>query len=283
MLDCTSSLRIAIIGGGNMGSAIMGGWIASDESPASDLGPDNFIVANPGLERRERLARDFGVACVADAREIDAADLVVLAVKPQVMMGVLDTIVDHPAFVGAERGPLFVSIAAGLTTQALEAALPDGARLVRTMPNMPLLVGAGATGVARGSRATDKDIELVERLFSCLGTACVVPEEQIDAVGALSGSGPAYFALMIESLAASGHAHGLSEETARELALATAWGTSKLIVETGRDVAGVRESICSPGGTTLAALAAMSEQGFDQAIEAGIAAAIRRSEELARS
>lgn len=275
--------RIAIIGGGNMGSAIMGGWIASDREPAASLAPGNFIVANPGEARRARLLEDYGCACVADAREIDYADIVVLAVKPQVMMGVLETMADHPAYSGGERGPLFVSIAAGLTTDVLERALPSGARLVRTMPNMPLLVGAGATGVARGRNATDEDLDLVCRLFSCLGVACVVPEDQIDAVGALSGSGPAYFAMMIESLSASGQRHGLSADVARELAVATAWGTSKLIVETGRDVAEVRTSICSPGGTTLAALAAMGARGFDEAVEAGIAAAISRSEELARS
>lgn len=276
----SETTRIALVGGGKMGEAIMGGWIAADTAPADALRADSFVVANPGRERRGFLTQRYGVACVADACEIDGADIVILAVKPQVMMGVLESIAPLPAYAGAAEGPLFVSIAAGLTTSRLEGALPVGARLVRTMPNTPLLVGAGATAVAGGARATDEDVELVRDLFACLGRAFVVDEADMDAVGALSGSGPAYVAALVEALRDAGTAQGLGAALAEELAFQTVRGTAELMHRTGQDAETTRVAVCSPGGSTLAALAAMEEAGFSRSLRAGVAAAVRRSEEL---
>lgn len=272
--------RVAIIGGGKMGEAIMGGWIASDAAPADTLSAASFIVANPGSERRDYLTARYGVTCVTDARDIPEADLVVLAVKPQVMMGVFESIANLPAYAGGAEGPLFVSIAAGLSTARLEAALPAGARLVRVMPNTPLLVGAGATTVTAGSQATPEDVALVHDLFACLGAAFVVDEDAMDATGAVSGSGPAYVAAMIEALRDAGAKQGLDPALAEALAQQTVLGTALLMNETGDDPATTRKAVCSPGGSTLAALAAMDEAGFAQVFEAGVEAAVRRSKEL---
>lgn len=279
-MPVTAMTRIALIGGGKMGEAIVGGWIAAREAPAGILSSDNFVIANPGRERRVYLTQRYGVACVEDAGAIDAADVVVLAVKPQVMLSVLKDIAHLGAYAGGAQGPLFVSIAAGLSTERLESALPAHARLVRVMPNTPLLVGAGATTVAGGGSATHSDVELVRDLFACLGVAYVVDEDDMDAAGALSGSGPAYVAAMIEALRDAGVAQGLKADVAESLVQQTVYGTALLMRETGQDAQTTRVAVCSPGGSTLAALAAMHDAGLYHVFEAGVAAAVRRSKEL---
>ncbi|WP_165056747.1 MULTISPECIES: pyrroline-5-carboxylate reductase [unclassified Adlercreutzia] len=273
--------RVSVIGGGKMGEAVLGGWIAAQEGPARALGAGSFGVADPGEERRAYLAERYGVACVPDARELPRADVVVLAVKPQVMMGVLETIRAHGSYVGGEGGPLFVSIAAGLTTERLEAALPEGARLVRVMPNTPLLVSAGATAVCAGARASRDDVRFVCELFSSLGLACEVPEADMDAVCALSGSGPAYVAALVEALRDAAAKHGIAPDLGEQLALQTVYGTALLMKETGISAETCRVNVCSPGGTTLAALNAMNAAGFASVFEAGVDAAVTRSKELA--
>lgn len=279
MSEC-ERMRIAVIGGGKMGEAIVGGWIASNEGMAQAVCAQDVVVVDPGEGRRALLSERYGVTCLSDATDVSAADLVVLAVKPQVMMGVLDAMCGMPVF--AESDPLFVSIAAGLTTERLEGGLPARARLVRVMPNMPLAIGAGASAVTPGACATEADVALVADLFGCLGKSVVVEEGLMDAVCAVSGSGPAYVAAMVESLRDASVAEGLPADVAEALALQTVLGTARLIGETGQTPAAVRESICSPGGTTLAALSAMREAGFDEVFSAGVHAAVRRSKELAQ-
>ncbi|MEG0070858.1 MAG: pyrroline-5-carboxylate reductase [Raoultibacter sp.] len=275
-MPISSTTRIALIGGGKMGEAIMGGWIASREAPAAVLNKDNFIVANPGQSRREYLTERYGVACVADATAIESADIVILAVKPQVMMGVLESIASRPF----AQEALFVSIAAGLGTDRLEAALPQHCSLVRTMPNVALLVGAGTTAVCAGAKATAEECLQVRDLFACLGSAYVVDEGDMDAVGALSGSGPAYVAALVEYLRDAGVRQGLGADLAENLALQTVYGTAQLIRETGQAPEEVRLSVCSPGGSTLAALAAMDSCNIAAAYDAGVAAAVHRNQEL---
>lgn len=281
-MSVSSKSRIAIVGGGKMGEAILGGWLAANEGAAANLAVDSMVVINPGESRRAALSERYGVACVPtvlDLGSAEAFDLVVLAVKPQIMADVLADLRCVRAFC---EGALFVSIAAGLTTQRLEGMLPEGARLVRVMPNMPLAIGQGASAVTSGSNASKSDVELVAELFGCLGDSVIVEEGLMDACCAVSGSGPAYVAAMIEALRDAGVAEGLPVQIAEALALQTVLGTSQLISQTGQSPAAVRESICSPGGTTLAALAAMREAGFDQVFAAGVSAAVRRSKELAQ-
>ena len=189
----------------------------------------------------------------------------------------------NPAFSGGADGPLFISIAAGIPTTRLEAALPKDAHVVRVMPNMPLSIGAGASGVCKGAQATNDEYDYVVGLFGCLGRAVPVDESDMDIVCALSGSGPAYVAAMIEALRDAAAAQGLDEQLAETLALQTVLGTARLIDETPLSPAVTREAVCSPGGTTLAALDAMYEAGFNDVFQAGVDAAVRRSKELAQS
>jgi len=273
--------RFAIIGGGKMGEAILAGWLASDQVPANELAVEAFTVADPGEQRRIYLQDTYQVDCVVDASFIQQADVVVLSVKPQVMSDVLAVVRENPCFAGGADGPLFISIAAGQTCEGLLAQLPEGARLVRVMPNMPLTIGAGASGVAGAPGTDERDERYVADLFGCLGTAVIVDESLMDAVCALSGSGPAYVAAMVESLRDAAAAHGLDAALAEKLAIQTVYGTSRLMAE-GRDPGELRVSICSPGGTTLAALEAMEAAGFDASLRAGVDAAVRRSQELAQ-
>ena len=166
-----SGISITIIGGGKMGEAILKGWLASTYVPAARIEPADVVVVEPGEERRAFLSAEHGVTCVADASLIEPGqtDVVVLSVKPQVMMNVLETVSANPAFSGGADGPLFISIAAGIPTTRLEAALPKDAHVVRVMPNMPLSIGAGASGVCKGAQATNDEYDYVVGLFGCLG------------------------------------------------------------------------------------------------------------------
>ena len=265
-----------------MGEAILSGLIASKDVPADVLETSNFLVADPGQDRRSYLEKTYGVRCVDDACKAEAADVVILAVKPQVMMGVLQSLHGHGVFEGGAQGPLYISIAAGLATDRLEAALPAASRLVRTMPNTPLMVGKGAVAVCEGSQVDKADVELVRDLFGCLGRACIVSEDQMDAICAVSGSGPAYVAHMVEALRDAGVSFGLDADLAEGMALQMVYGTAALMVETGQSPEATRISVCSPGGTTLAALDAMEEAGFDQVFQAGVAAAVKRGKELGK-
>lgn len=269
-----------IVGAGKMGEAIVAGWLASSREPARSIAPENVLIANPGEARREHMKKTYDVTAVADAVEAPAADVVVLAVKPQVMGDVLKSLAACPVYQGGAEGPLFISIAAGLATSTIEKALPEGSRVVRVMPNMPLRIAEGASGVCGGAHASKDDVEYVSSLFGCLGSAVVVDEEDMDVVCALSGSGPAYVAAMVESLRDAAVAEGLEYDLAESLALQTVYGTAKLMVDEKLSPADCRVSICSPGGTTLAALDAMKEAGFDAVFSAGVKAAVKRSKEL---
>ena len=201
--------------------------------------------------------------------------MIVLATKPQVFPQVLPGLAD-----AVSGDALVISIAAGIATEVIERALPAGARVVRTMPNTPALVGAGATAIAGGQHATEDDLALAERLFQSVGVAVRVDEPSIDAVTGLSGSGPAYVFAMIEALRDAGVREGLPEETAFLLASQTVLGAARLLVEEGERPEVLRERVTSPGGTTRAGLDALARAGFDNAIAGAVRAATRRSAEL---
>ena len=275
--------RILVVGGGKMGEGIVAGWIGANQEPAASVCGTTIQIAEPNAERRSYLAHTYGVTCVADAQEVKAApELVVLAVKPQVMSGVLKAMANCAVFAGGQDGPLFVSIAAGLPTTAIESGLREGAPVVRVMPNMPLSIGAGASGVCGGSCATADQVDFVSRMFGCLGRAVIVDEADMDTVCALSGSGPAYVAALIEAMRDAAAEQGLDAALAETLALQTVLGTARLIDETGMTPGETREAICSPGGTTLAALDALYAAGFGSMIRGAIDAAVERSKELAK-
>lgn len=285
-----SHTNIVIIGAGAMGSAILRGWIYSSEVPADVLRAHNFTVVDPNADKNLALAKEFEGLTTKDARTASdllgafdtVPDIVLLAVKPQIIDDVMADLADLCWFKTAERTPLVVSIAAGVPTSRIEAALGGNVHVVRVMPNLPLQVSLGASVVAKGSVATDDEAELVRDLFAALGFASLVDEEQIDVACAISGGGPAYVAKMIEDLTQAGVENGLPEDLAVQLATTTVGGSYKLLVEEDITPQDLRVRVCSPGGTTLAALAAMDDVGFTRSITAGIDAAINRAKELAQ-
>lgn len=283
------SPSIAIVGCGKMGEAILKGWLSVDEGAAAALNVDSFTIVSPEDDVRARQVDDYGVRAVTSVGELAIAasdtgkpfDMVVLAVKPQVMPSVLEEVAALATSGTIADDALYVSIAAGIPTSAYEQALgADSVHVVRVMPNMPLQVGMGASVVTGGAHATDEEVAEVNALFDALGQSHIVPEDQIDAVCAISGGGPAYFAYMVEALGDAGAELGLDRDLAESLALATMGGTFHAIVESGVAPAQMRESVCSPGGTTLAALASMDDDGFTPSMAKAMQAAVDRAAEL---
>ena len=267
------SLRetIAFVGAGNMAAALIRGLIQTDTVPA-----ERILASDPDEERIETLRTELGIHTTTDnADAVGRADVVLLAVKPQVFGAVLPGVASS-----LPRNALVISIAAGIPTSLIESALPSGARVVRTMPNTPALVGAGATAVAGGSSATEDDLALTETLFRSVGLCVRVPEEQIDAVTGLSGSGPAYVFAMIEALRDAGVREGLEESTALSLASQTVFGAARLLLEGDESPETLRERVTSPGGTTRAGLDALESSGFSDVLAGAVRAATRRSVEL---
>ena len=247
----------------------------------AEIVPARAIVAcDPSAEARKAFANEIPGTTVeaANAADVAGCDMVILAVKPQTMTEALASI--RSALGG---NALVVSIAAGVTLGRLEAALPEGQRVARVMPNTPCLIGLGASGFALGKHATKEDAKLVASLLSAVGVAFEMPEKLLDAVTGLSGSGPAFVYSMIEALAAGGAAEGMSPEFAGELAARTVAGAAEMVLQTGETPAVLRDRVTSPGGTTLAGLGVLRERGFGEAINEAVKAATRRSVELGQS
>jgi pyrroline-5-carboxylate reductase len=242
--------------------------------------PESLSASDPSAEAHAAFQREVPGATIEtdNAQAVAAADVVLLAVKPQQMDGVLASLRD-----AVRPESLVVSIAAGVTLARLAAGLPDGQRIVRVMPNTPCLIGRGASGYSLGPRATAQDGQLVADLLSAVGVAYGVPENLLDAVTGLSGSGPAFVYTMIEALADGGAQMGLPRELAADLAARTVAGAAEMVLATGETPALLRERVTSPGGTTLAGLKALEEGGFHTALVEAVRAATRRSEELGRS
>jgi len=273
-MSALESLSIALIGGGNMARGIIGGLIGKGARPAS------IIVSEPLEASRQALVSAFGVRVTADnAEAVRDAQVVVLAVKPQLMSGVARALA--PAL-RANR-PLVISVAAGIRADRLQHWLGAGIPLVRSMPNRPALIGAGASGLYADASLPEASRRLAEQVLASTGlTVWVKNEEQIDAVTALSGSGPAYFFRLAELMAEAGAALGLDADVARQLAAQTLAGAGQLVAtEKTTDLARMRAEVTSKGGTTEAALNTFAAQGFDRLVADAMAAAERRSRELA--
>jgi pyrroline-5-carboxylate reductase len=268
--------QIGFIGGGAMAEALAGGLIAAGVAP-----PD-LLVADVAAARREHLAGALGVRTAeANAEVVKRSQIAVLAVKPDVVGPVLEEL--RRAETADLEGPLWVSIAAGTPIARIEAQLPEGARVVRAMPNTPALVRAGATAICGNASATRDDLAAARALFDSVGFTWEAPsEEHLDPVTGLSGSGPAYLFAFLEALADAGEQAGLPEQAAARLAAQTVYGAAKLALESDRSPGELREQVSSPGGTTLAGLARLEAAGFRAAIRDAVAAATRRARELGR-
>jgi pyrroline-5-carboxylate reductase len=263
--------KIAFLGTGNMAEALVKGLLRSGLAAKEEI-----LCAEPRAARREEIATRYGVTVTDDNRAaVEAAELVVLSVKPQTMDALLEEIA--PAI---DHKKLVVSIAAGISIAGIARKLGAGVRIVRTMPNTPALVGAGATALARGAHATDADLDEAKRLFEAVGIAHVVEEHHLDAVTGLSGSGPAYVFVAIEALADGGVKVGLARPVALALAAQTVLGSAKLILETGEHPGKLKDQVTSPGGTAIAGIHALEVNGLRAALIAAVEAATKRSHEL---
>ncbi len=260
-----------MLGAGNMAAALVRGLLAS-----GDVKPTQIRASDVRQDRLDELAAEHGIEVTINNLELlDWTDLLVLAVKPQVVDRVLDEVGSR---VKAET--LVVSIAAGVPIKSIESRLHSGVRVVRAMPNTAAIVEAGATGIAPGAHATEEDVKVARALFDAVGRTVVLDETLIDAVTGLSGSGPAYIMLMIEALADGGVKVGLHRDTALTLAAQTVYGSAKLLLETGEHPGRLKDMVTSPGGTAIAGLHTLESGGLRRTLIDAVESATERAVEL---
>src|SRR6185437_3141131 len=265
--------RLAFIGGGNMARSLIGGLLKTGVAPAT------VSVAEPNAEGRQALGRDFGVACYADNRVAAAdAEVIVLAVKPQVMPAIHGELHDTLQ----RNRPLLISIAAGVRLDQLERWFGSTLPIVRCMPNTPALIGSGATGLCANNRVSPAQKAQAQHILDAAGlTRWIDDEALMDTVTAVSGSGPAYFFALVEALEDAAVAQGLPRDTARALAAQTCFGAGRMLIDSGEDPAVLRQRVTSPNGTTQAALESFGADGLPRMVARAVAAATRRGAELA--
>ena len=264
--------KIAIIGGGKMGSIIAQGLIAH-----KIVSGKNIVVTDIDAARLEFLRKTMKLKVSSNnEKAVKGADIIILAVKPQNMALTLTEI--SPAI---DKSKIVISIAAGITTGFIESSLASGVRVLRVMPNTPALIGEGAAAIAKGSCAKKSDVQLAHIIFNAVGISVEVEEALIDVVSGLSGSGPAYCILIIEALIDAGEQMGLPRDLAGKLAMQTMLGAARLCIHSDKQPAELREMVTSPGGTTVAGIKALEEGKIRATIIAAVEAATKRSKELA--
>jgi len=264
------TIGLGVIGAGNMAEALLRGAIA-----ANVIDCNAVIASDPDFPRRQLFTRELGVTTSEDNSAAAAAPRVLLAVKPQVMGRVLEGIAQ-----AVRPDATVISIAAGIRTDFIAGKLAGRGRIIRVMPNTPMLVGAGVSALCKGAGATDADLAWAERLFTACGKTVRVDEPMIDVVTAVSGSGPAYFFYLIEAMVAAGVAEGLDPDVALQLAVQTCRGASELLTRSDDGPEVLRARVTSPGGTTQAAVEALDAAGVKGALVAAVRRAAERSREL---
>lgn len=264
-------MTVAIIGAGVMGETLISGLIRGGRRP------EELVVVEKRPERAEELRERHAVRVVADVATAAESETVALVVKPQDMAEVLTELAPH-----LRSGQLLVSLAAGITTTAIESHIPEGVAVVRVMPNTPALVDEGMAAISPGTHCDEGHLEVAEDLLSQTGRVIRVPEKQQDAVTAISGSGPAYLFFVVESMIEAGVHLGLPRSTATELVVQTVVGSAKLLRETGEHPTVLREQVTSPGGTTAAAIRQLEDHKVRAAFITAMEAARDRSSALAQ-
>ena len=262
--------RLGFIGAGNMGEALLKGLIASGAAT-----PAQILVSARRPERVAELAKQYGVRGASNVEVARESDVLVLAVKPQILDQVLRGVSQE-----VRKEQLIVSVAAGVPIAAIERRLRGPTRIVRAMPNTPATVGAAATALALGEHATDDDLVVAKKIFDSVGITVVLEESQLDAATGLSGSGPAYLFLIIEALADAGVKVGLSRRHSLQLAAQTVLGSAKLLIESGQHPGLLKDGVTSPGGTAIAGLHTLEAGGLRNVLMNAVEAATRRSREL---
>ncbi|HEY6877400.1 MAG TPA: pyrroline-5-carboxylate reductase [Polyangiales bacterium] len=267
----TTRSKIAFLGGGNMARALLRGCLTR-----AGYAPEQLGVTDISEAARSQLHSELGVQVFTENQAAARwADVVVLAVKPQVLPLVLGEIAPQ-----LPPDKLVISIAAGVGCERIRDGLQGHVRIVRAMPNTPALVGAAATAIAAGRGATSEDVAFATALFRSVGEVVAVAETSMDAVTGLSGSGPAYAFVAIEALSDAGVRAGLARDVATKLAAQTLLGAAQLVLETGDHPAKLKDMVTSPGGTTIAGLAAAERAGLRHALQAAVEAAVARAKEL---
>jgi len=270
LANSLSEIQLAVIGAGNMGQAMLAGAIRAG------VLPNNVIATTHDAAAETILTNKYQVSVgESNAAAVANADLVILAVKPDQVSEVLTEISPH-----LKPTATVVSVAVGLDLATLAPLLANGQPLVRTMPNTPAAVGQGVTAISPAATVNDQQLALVQQVLGGSGAVVVVPEKYQPAVGAISGSGPAYVAYFIDALIEAGVQQGLPRLVATELALNTFEGTAAMLTQTGEHPALARERVTSPGGTTAAALAELDNSAVRAAIGRAVAAAIARTEAI---
>lgn len=264
-------MRIAFLGTGAMGGALVRGVVQSGFRPAADI-----LAFDPDTTRLNALAEETGVcACGGILEAAREAGAVVLCVKPTLAQQVARECA--PAM---GPGKLLISIAAGVRIASLQSQLPEGTAIIRAMPNTPATVRRGATAICAGPGVTPEQMELAAGLFGAVGITVTVEEKLMDAVTGLSGSGPAFVYTVIEALADGGVSQGLTRDVALRLAAQTCAGAAELVLGSGRHPAELRDQVTSPGGTTIAGIAELERGGLRSALISAVQAAARRAKEL---
>lgn len=262
------TIKFGVIGGGVMGEALLSRLINREIYQPSDV-----LVSDPLPSRRDFLQQQYGVKVTSENREVAAADVLFLAIKPQVFEAVATQLSDVAV------PSLVISILAGVPIAKLEAAFPS-LPVIRAMPNTPATVGAGVTAIAPGKQVKPEHLQQARRIFLAVGEVVEAPETMLDAVTGLSGSGPGYVAIVVEALTDGGVAAGLPRAIASQLALETVFGTAQLLKESGMHPAELKDRVTSPGGTTIAGIAELEKAGFRSAIIEAVKAATARSKQL---
>ena len=269
---------VAFLGCGSMGTAILAGMIRSGTKP------ENIRVTTKSVDSAKELADKFGVTAFAteyqpnaNSLAVEGADIVLVAVKPAYVVEVLEEVRSV-----ISKDALVVSVAAGIEIQTMENHLPDSVSVIRAMPNTPALIQEGLTGISKGSRVTQEQLDLSVTLFEAVGKTMVIPESQIDALSTISGSGPAYVFYFIEEFIKTAVSHGFSSEEAYLLVSQTFLGASELLVQSQGDPAELRRQVTSPNGTTMKAIAVLQEGNLNDLFFKATSAALARAKEIAQ-
>ena len=264
---------IAVVGAGHMAGALIGGMVRSKLLPAKSI-----VAARRSPNALAELQKKWGVRTSTDNKKaVAGADIVILAVKPQMAKKVMEELAGT-----IRRDQLVISVMAGITTSAISKALRAECAVVRAMPNTPCLVDAGATAIAAGARAGDEDLARAEAVFKSVGLSVTLPESALDAVTGLSGSGPVYIYMVIEAMIDGGVKMGIPRAVAAKLAAQTVYGAAKLVLETGKHPAILKDEVTTPGGTAICAIHVLESKGLRSLLIDGIEAATKRSQELSK-
>ena len=266
--------KIGFIGGGKMGEALINGILRAGLSSS-----DKIMVSDVDKKRLQILEKEAGIKTTQDNKKITSdSDIIILAVKPNMMGSVLDELNSE-----ITSKHLIISIAAGIPLSFIESSLNKGCRAIRVMPNTPCLVGETAAGYALGKKATRNDGKLVGQLIDAVGKSFLLDEKYLDAVTGLSGSGPAFIYVVIEALADGGIKMGLPRDVAITLAAQTAFGAAKMVLESGTHIGQLRDSVTSPGGTTIEGLHALEKGGIRNALIDAVETATKKSKSLGKA